>query len=708
MEKLTLDAMLHSINNDSSVNRLVQSSPVCHKIFDPDLKLQFMSRSGVEALKIENIEEFYGHTFPTDVAPKSTREIFNETMHLATKGETNTIEYSFEVEGNVIWFKTTISPFFNTDGDLIYITADSMDITSIKKTENELLFQAKLLNTIKKAQSRFINKTNSNQLFDELLAETLDLTQSEFGFIGEILLTDQGKQYLQARTITNIACNKETQELYDLQYEIGLEFHNLDSLFGAVITTNKAVISNDPSKDSRSGSLPQGHPPLKSFLGLPFHQGEKLIGMVGMSNRPGGYDGEIIEFLQPFLVTCSNLIQALNNDRERQLAEKNWIIAKEEADKANQAKSEFLSRMSHELRTPLNAILGFSQLMKMNPNLDIEQRKSNVDHILDAGNHLLELVDDVLNLSKIETGKFSITEENLNASLMVEELIAQIHSFAEEKSIKILNRLSQQDDLFIRADRKAFNQIILNLLNNAVKYNNEAGLITVDGGAVGHDKIWISVSDTGPGIAKENIEKLFEPFNRLGQEFGGIEGTGIGLSISKILAELLGGSISAECDPGKGCCFKVVLPAGNRESVNISASDSDSDVAKTDVQSKSYKILYIEDNIDNLALVKQILETRPQINLFSAMHPRDGIDLARTHRPDLILMDMQLPDMDGIAAFRELQKFQETRDIPVIAITAQAMNDDIRKVLNSGFKDYLTKPIDVKIFLAKIDNILNP
>jgi CheY-like chemotaxis protein/nitrogen-specific signal transduction histidine kinase len=398
---------------------------------------------------------------------------------------------------------------------------------------------------------------------------------------------------------------------------------------------------------------------------------------------------------------------ASQNVTERLMHEAALAKSKEEAERANHAKSEFLSRMSHELRTPLNAILGFGQLIKMDSNKEIEGQNSYLDHIIRAGHHLLELVDEVLDLSRIESGNFSVAEEHINASETVGFLISQIQPFADEKSIKILNHLAKQDSLFVRADRKAFSQIIINLLDNAVKYNSEAGSITVDCGASGDDNIWISVSDTGPGIGKEDIEKLFEPFNRLGQESGGIKGTGIGLSISKILAERLGGSLSAECELGNGCRFKVVLPAGSSEFVNVNKSDSDSDVAETDIQSKGHKVLYIEDNDVNLSLVEELFKTRTHICFLSATHARDGIEIARTHRPDLILMDMQLPDMDGTDALRELQKFEETSDIPVIAVSAEAMADDIRKALNSGFEDYVTKPLNFQDFWTAIDKVLN-
>ncbi|MCJ8269421.1 MAG: hybrid sensor histidine kinase/response regulator, partial [Psychrosphaera sp.] len=196
------------------------------------------------------------------------------------------------------------------------------------------------------------------------------------------------------------------------------------------------------------------------------------------------------------------------------------------------------------------------------------------------------------------------------------------------------------------------------------------------------------------------------PFNRLGQEFTGIEGTGIGLSLCKMLVELLGGSISADCESGNGCCFKVMLK-GNRESLNIEAADSVLDTVEAGVISQNKKVLYIEDNHRNLALVEQIFKADPQIKFLSAVNPKDGIALARTQLPDLILMDIQLPQMDGVTAFRELQTFRETRNIPVLAVSAQAMQEDIEEAMNAGFKGYITKPFDVKLFLSKVDSILN-
>jgi len=646
MKKVTLNALLESINGDPTVNSLIQSSPVCHKVFDPNYKLKFMSNSGVSALKIENIEDFYDQIFPTDVAPKETRDIVNKYMRLASKGETNTIEYHFFVDGVLIWYRTTISPFFDADGKLIYITADSMDITSKKKIEET-------------------NRT---------LLETSPICLKEISKNDEgytlTFMSSSGQEQL---GITNV------EELYGQSYP-------LDSYPNEA----KKLLTEALDKVVKTGESAQVECELVD------HHGKALWYLSTFTVQRRNENGEIV-----------SITGASQDVTEKVINQIALAKSKEEAERANRAKSQFLSRMSHELRTPLNAILGFGQVMKKEPNLNAEEQESSLDFILDAGYHLLNLVDEVLDLSRIENGKFSINLEHLNANSKVKNLISQIQPIAEEKNIKILNCLSQKEDLFIKADKKAFKQIILNLLNNAVKYNHEAGSITVNGGKSGDDKIWISVSDTGPGIAKENIEKLFEPFNRLGQEFGKTKGTGIGLSISKMLVELLSGSISVECEPGNGCSFTITLPAGNRELENINTSTPNLENSKIDIQSKNQKILYIEDNNDNLVLVQRILKSNPKIEFLSAMKPREGIELAKTKRPDLILMDIQLPEMDGRAVFKELQKLKETRDIPVIALTAEAMKDSIKAGLDFGFKDYITKPLDIEVFLEKVNKVLN-
>ena len=384
---------------------------------------------------------------------------------------------------------------------------------------------------------------------------------------------------------------------------------------------------------------------------------------------------------------------------ERKRIELALQSAQREAEAANQAKSEFLSRMSHELRTPLNAVLGFAQLLEMDPLSD-EQRE-NVAYISRAGRHLLDLINEVLDISRIESGQMTISLEAVAVGDLLQELSALVGPLADPRKVTLDTSQATLAG-FALADRQRLKQVLLNLLSNAVKYNRDGGSVTVQCEPVGDDRLRITVIDSGYGIAPEHLERLFRPFDRLGAEQGSVEGTGMGLALSKGLVEAMGGSIGVQSTVDVGSTFWLELasaegPLERYERIHPQAVD------EAGPERAQRIIVQIEDNLSNLKLVERIVQRRPGIELVAATQGGLGIELARQHRPDLILLDLHLPDMPGQEVLRLLQSYPETRHIPVVVLSADATKTRIARLMESGAFAYLTKPLDVADFLAVVD-----
>ena len=502
----------------------------------------------------------------------------------------------------------------------------------------------------------------------------------------------------------------------------------IESNIDAIITADPAGIITDVNKqmEALTGCTRDEliGAPFKNYFTDP-ERAEASINLVLSKNKVTDYeltaraiDGKetVVSFnattfydrnrkLQGVFASARDVTERKRLDQVLQEKNVELEIAKLLAEKANLAKSDFLSSMSHELRTPLNAILGFAQLLGAGSPPPTTLQMNRLDQITKAGWYLLELINQILDLAAIESGKLSLSQEPVSLTDVMRECQAMMEPQAHQHDIK-LTFLPFDNTWFVKADRTRVKQVLINLLSNAVKYNREHGTVEVKCSLSTPERIRISIKDSGMGIAPEKMAQLFQPFNRLGQENGIEEGTGIGLMVTKRLVELMEGIIGMESSVGTGSEFWIELiqnvtpqpAAGKTLSLQRVSQAPGNVVLKT--------LLYVEDNPANLMLVEQIIAEHSHFRMLSAADGNLGIALARAHRPDVILMDINLPGINGYQALKILREDPLTAHIPVIAISANAMPCDIGKGLAAGFFRYLTKPIKINEFMNALEDAL--
>lgn len=526
---------------------------------------------------------------------------------------------------------------------------------------------------------------------------------------------------------------KGTRVIFSIIHDV-TERKNAEEALRKSEAENRAIIRAVPDlmfRIHRDGTFLEMLSPNETLLYKPLDEfiGRKMVEVLppGLAEQSGnaldrvfsGGEVEQFEYSLPVGDTehyFENRIIPISEDEalsiirditQRVLGQKDLLEAKFEAEKANRAKSEFLSRMSHELRTPMNSILGFAQLLEMG-DLSPKQKKG-VFHILNNGRHLLDLINEVLDISGIEAGRQTLITETIMVSAVIHDVVESIQVAAAQRMITIDYAVTPGERHCVLADRLRLKQVMINLLNNAVKYNKSGGNIKIrtefrPGGETGSDRVRISVTDTGTGIRKEDIGKLFQPFERIGAAQTETEGTGLGLVMVKKLIEAMDGEVGVESETGKGSTFWVELPHFNCPRAMITGAESFSSSPKRDDDGKESTLLYVEDNLSNVELMENIIaQFRPSFRLITTGLGSQALPLAKSFSPELILLDLDLPDIQGAAVLEQLLADPLTKDVPVVVISADAMPYQVEKLLSAGARDYVTKPLDISRLLNIID-----
>ncbi len=499
----------------------------------------------------------------------------------------------------------------------------------------------------------------------------------------------------------------------------GLLFqHSSQPMF--VTDKDNAIISCNPAFTTMSGySLDDIVGKNPGFLASDKHDKTFYQDMWDSISTQGEWNGEIwnkrkngeiypqylhINTVSSSDATIDHYIALCSDITEQKLAEAKLVEAKEYAEQANQAKSQFLSQMSHELRTPLHAILGFAQLLNIDKNKNLNQaQKKGINQILKGGWHLLDLVQDLLDLSLIESNKMELHTESIDVIERINDGLDAIEPLAQKRGIVVYNKLSSCGKIYVRGDPIRLKQVLINLLSNAVKYNKEDGTITVCCEQMQTGSVRISITDTGSGIPEADLAIIFDPFNLRYMHRRAMVGTGLGLSITKQLVELMQGRIGVTSEFGNGSTFWIELDSSQPPVKDIQGTITPG-VEATELVSAT--LLYIEDSPSHVQLLETIIDDMPGLRLLSAHTPLLGLEMAQAHNPDLIILDICLPEMDGLEVLKRLQSSEITNKTPVIAVSANALHNDIEKGLRAGFRRYLSKPINVIEFRRVVEKLL--
>lgn len=678
------------LRSETLLNSVIQQIPAMVFLKDAsDLRFELLNRAGEELLGLEQ----------TALLGKSDHDLFpleqasafvDKDQEVLASGQTLDIpeEAILVRNGETRILHTRKVGIYDAAGEPTHLLGISFDITEQKRTQEMMEFLARA------------SSASEPDAFLRLCVRKLaEFYGARYAFIGLLNDSRQDVQTLAVWAGEDFAPNFE----YNL---VGTPCRDVLDLQQELIPHEAARLYPDDAMLVEMG--------VDSYYGAPLISSSgRTVGVLSVMDtqamEPTPWTAPLLGVFASRMAMelerkeAIDSLRELNTSLEQRVADRTA-----ELERANAAKNEFLSRMSHELRTPLNAILGFTQVLQLPGKETLnEQQASNVREIHHAGEHLLGLVNEVLDLARIESGRLEISLGPVAMQPAIERCAAQIKIMAQKRGIHLTQHVHQP--CTVLADPARLTQVLLNLLSNAVKYNREGGRIDIECVLATQQRVRVTVRDTGPGLSVGQQSRLFRPFERLESAYQGIEGTGIGLALAKQLVEGMQGTIGVDSLPGEGSSFwfELQLCEQTLEVESELESLASTGIDAPAIQGKLHTVLYIEDNPANLRLVKRILDRYPAIELLVAENAEDGLVLAGREQPDLILLDLNLPGMDGFEALQCLRAAPATHAIPVIAVTANAMPRDIERGRAAGFQDYIIKPINIQVFLLAITSHLD-